>query len=179
MTERVPVSMVVNGAPAAGDIEPRRSLVEFLREDLGLVGTHVGCEHGVCGTCTVLMNGESVRSCLLFAVQANGAEIQTVEGLSTNGELHPLQEAFREKQGLQCGFCTPGMLLLALELLTENQSPTAAEVRQGIAGNLCRCTGYQFIIEAVLDAAGRMPVTTPGAGRGTGSDEEADHARGS
>ena len=158
MTERVPVSMVVNGVPAAAEVEPRRSLVEFLREDLGLVGAHVGCEHGVCGTCTVLMNGESVRSCLMFAVQANGAEIQTVEGLAANGELHPLQEAFREKQGLQCGFCTPAMLLLALELLGKNPRPTAAEVRTGIAGNLCRCTGYQFIVEAVLAAAERMPV---------------------
>jgi carbon-monoxide dehydrogenase small subunit len=158
MTERVALSMVVNGVPAAGEVEPRRSLVEFLREDLGMVGTHVGCEHGVCGTCTVLMNGESVRSCLMFAVQANGAEIQTVEGLAANGELHPLQEAFREKQGLQCGFCTPAMLLLALELLRENPRPTAAEVREGIAGNLCRCTGYQFIIEAVLSAAERMPI---------------------
>ncbi len=158
MTERVPVSMVVNGVPAAAEVEPRRSLVEFLREDLGLVGAHVGCEHGVCGTCTVLVNGESVRSCLMFAAQANGAEIQTVEALAANGELHPLQEAFREKQGLQCGFCTPAMLLLALELLGENPRPTAAEVRQGIAGNLCRCTGYQFIIEAVLAAADRMPI---------------------
>ena len=172
MTERISVSMVVNGVPTAAEVEPRRSLVEFLREDLGLVGTHVGCEHGVCGTCTVLMNGESVRSCLFFTVQANGAEIQTVEGLAANGELHPLQEAFREKQGLQCGFCTPGMLLVALELLSENPHPTAAEVRQGIAGNLCRCTGYQFIIEAVLDAADRMPVTTPGAGRGTGPESD-------
>jgi aerobic-type carbon monoxide dehydrogenase small subunit (CoxS/CutS family) len=158
MTERIPVSMVVNGVPTVAEVEPRRSLVEFLREDLGLVGAHVGCEHGVCGTCTVLMNGESVRSCLMFTVQANGAEIQTVEGLAANGELHPLQEAFREKQGLQCGFCTPAMLLLALELLGENPNPTAAEVRQGIAGNLCRCTGYQFIIEAVLAAAERVPI---------------------
>jgi len=150
--------MVVNGVPTAAEVEPRRSLVEFLREDLGLVGAHVGCEHGVCGTCTVLVDGESVRSCLMFAVQANGAEIQTVEGLSIDGELHPLQEAFREKQGLQCGFCTPAMLLLALELLGENPRPSAAEVRQGIAGNLCRCTGYQFIIEAVLAAAERMPI---------------------
>jgi len=158
MTERIPVSMVVNGVPTAAEVEPRRSLVEFLREDLGLVGAHVGCEHGVCGTCTVLVDGESVRSCLMFAVQANGAEIQTVEGLSIDGELHPLQEAFREKQGLQCGFCTPAMLLLALELLGENPRPSAAEVRQGIAGNLCRCTGYQFIIEAVLAGAERMPI---------------------
>ena len=161
MTVRIPVSMVVNGAAVAAEVEPRRSLVEFLREDLGLVGTHVGCEHGVCGTCTVLLNGETIRACLLFAVQANGAEIQTVEGLSTNSELHPLQQAFRDKQGLQCGFCTPGMLLLALEVLRENPHPTAAEVREGIAGNLCRCTGYQFIIEAVLAAAERMPAGQP------------------
>jgi len=161
MTVRIPVSMVVNGAAVAAEVEPRRSLVEFLREDLGLVGTHVGCEHGVCGTCTVLLNGETIRACLLFAVQANGAEIQTVEGLCTNGKFHPLQEAFRDKQGLQCGFCTPGMLLLALEVLRENPHPTAAEVREGIAGNLCRCTGYQFIIEAVLAAAERMPAGQP------------------
>lgn len=161
MIARIPVSMTVNAAPVAADVEPRRSLLEFLREDLGLVGAHMGCEHGVCGTCTVLMNGETVRSCLIFAAQANGAEIQTVEGLAAGAELHPIQEAFRQKQGLQCGFCTPGMLLLAVELLRENPRPTAAEVRQGIAGNLCRCTGYQFIIEAILDAAERMPVGQP------------------
>ena len=153
---RVPIEVTVNGVRHQAEVEPRRLLVDFLREDLNLVGTHIGCEHGVCGTCTVLLNGESVRSCITFAVQADGAEITTVESLATGASLHPLQEAFWEKQGLQCGYCTPGMLMRSLELLTENPRPSADEVREGIASNLCRCTGYQFIIEAVLDAAERM-----------------------
>ena len=156
MSEPHRVSLVVNGSRREAEVESRRLLVDFLREDLRLVGTHVGCEHGVCGTCTVLMNGESIRSCLTFAVQADGAEITTVEGLSSPGRMHPLQEAFWEKQGLQCGFCTPGMLLRALEILRENPSPTPEQVREGIASNLCRCTGYQFIVEAILEAAERM-----------------------
>jgi aerobic carbon-monoxide dehydrogenase small subunit len=156
--KRVPIEVTVNGVRRQAEVEPRRLLVDFLREDLNLVGTHIGCEHGVCGTCTVLMNGESVRSCITFAVQADGAEITTVESLATGASLHPLQEAFWEKQGLQCGYCTPGMLMRSLELLTENPDPSADEVREGIASNLCRCTGYQFIIEAVLDAAERMRV---------------------
>ena len=155
---RVPIEVTVNGVRRQAEVEPRRLLVDFLREDLNLVGTHIGCEHGVCGTCTVLMNGESVRACITFAVQADGAEITTVESLATGASLHPLQEAFWEKQGLQCGYCTPGMLMRSLELLTENPEPSADEVREGIASNLCRCTGYQFIIEAVLDAADRMRV---------------------
>jgi carbon-monoxide dehydrogenase small subunit len=153
---RVGIELKVNGVHRQAEVEPRRLLVDFLREDLNLVGTHIGCEHGVCGTCTVLMNGESVRSCIMFAVQADGAEITTVEALATGPSLHPLQEAFWEKQGLQCGYCTPGMLMRSLELLTENPQPSADEVREGIASNLCRCTGYQFIIEAVLDGAERM-----------------------
>jgi aerobic-type carbon monoxide dehydrogenase small subunit (CoxS/CutS family) len=132
--------------------------VDLLREDLGLTGTHIGCEHGVCGTCTVLLNGESVRSCLLFAVQADGAEIMTVEGLSRGDRLHPLQEAFRETQGLQCGFCTPGMLLTAYELLRDNATPSEDEIREAISANLCRCTGYQGIVEAVQLAAERRAV---------------------
>jgi aerobic-type carbon monoxide dehydrogenase small subunit (CoxS/CutS family) len=155
---RVPIEVTVNGVRRQAEVEPRRLLVDFLREDLNLVGTHIGCEHGVCGTCTVLMNGESVRACITFAVQADGAEITTVESLASGASLHPLQEAFWEKQGLQCGYCTPGMLMRSLELLTENPEPSADEVREGIASNLCRCTGYQFIIEAVLDAADRMRV---------------------
>ena len=154
----VPIEVTVNGVRRQAEVEPRRLLVDFLREDLNLVGTHIGCEHGVCGTCTVLMNGESVRACITFAVQADGAEITTVESLASGASLHPLQEAFWEKQGLQCGYCTPGMLMRSLELLTENPQPSADEVREGIASNLCRCTGYQFIIEAVLDAADRMRV---------------------
>jgi carbon-monoxide dehydrogenase small subunit len=156
MSERIPIRVTVNGVEHAAEVESRTSLVDFLREELGLVGAHVGCEHGVCGACTVLLNGQSVRGCLMLAVQANGAELQTVETLASNGQLHPLQEAFWEKQALQCGFCTPGILLRALELLRENPDPSPEEVRHGIASNLCRCTGYQFIVEAVLDAAERM-----------------------
>jgi carbon-monoxide dehydrogenase small subunit len=165
----VRIAATVNGVRYERAVEPRLLLVDWLREDLELVGTHIGCEHGVCGTCTVLLNGESIRSCITFAVQADGAEITTVEGLADNGTMHPLQEAFWEKQGLQCGYCTPGMLLRAHEILTENPQPTEAEVREGLASNLCRCTGYTFIIESVLDAAERMgngaATTAPGDGR--------------
>lgn len=153
----IPISLMVNGEPCAGSVEPRRSLADFLRQDLGLTGTHVGCEHGVCGACTVLVDGRTVRSCLLFAVQANGHEVMTIEGLAPNDDaLHPLQQAFREHHALQCGFCTPGMLLTALELLRDNPAPTEHEVRQGLAGNLCMCTGYVNIVRAVLAAAGTM-----------------------
>ena len=156
MGERHRVSLTVNGVPRDQEVEPRRLLVDFLREDLGLKGTHIGCEHGVCGTCTVLMNGESVRSCITLAVQATGTEITTVEGLAQGARLHPLQEAFWEQQGLQCGYCTPGMLLRSLEFLRENPNPTAEEARLAIASNLCRCTGYQTIVDAVMDAAERL-----------------------
>jgi len=156
MSDRHHLTLTVNGKRLEAEVEARRLLVDFLREDLGLAGTHIGCEHGVCGTCTVLMNGETIRSCLTFAVQAAGAEIMTVEGLAADGQLHPLQEAFWEKQGLQCGYCTPGMLMRAYEILSENPKPTVEEAREGIASNLCRCTGYQFIVEALLDAAERM-----------------------
>jgi len=149
------IATTVNGVRYERDVEPRTLLVDFIREDLDLVGTHIGCEHGVCGTCTVLMNGETIRSCITFAVQADGQEITTVEALA-NGEMHPLQEAFWEKQGLQCGYCTPGMLLRASEILAENPDPTREEVKAGLASNLCRCTGYAFIVDAVLDAAERM-----------------------
>jgi carbon-monoxide dehydrogenase small subunit len=159
------ISVVVNGAGHEAEVEPRQSLAGFLREDLGLVGTHIGCEHGVCGTCTVLLGGKSVRSCLMLAVQANGAEITTVEGLARGSEMHPLQDAFWEKQGLQCGYCTPGMLMLAHELLQNDPAPTPEQVRECVAGNLCRCTGYQYIVEAVLAASEQMRGAALGEGQ--------------
>jgi carbon-monoxide dehydrogenase small subunit len=158
-SETCTISLTVNGRPQVADVEPRRLLVDFLREDLGLIGTHIGCEQGVCGTCTVLLNGASIRSCITFAVQADGGEVSTVEGLASNGELHPLQDEFSDKQGLQCGYCTPGMLMRAREILAQNPDPTPEQVRAAIASNLCRCTGYQFIAEAVLAAAARMRET--------------------
>lgn len=154
MAKNISISFTVNGTPSTGTVEPRLSLVDFLRYELGLTGTHVGCEHGVCGACTVLVNGQTVRSCLLFAVQANGTEVTTIEGLATEGGLHPLQQAFQEHHALQCGFCTPGMILAALELLRTTPSPTEEEIRVGLAGNLCMCTGYVNIVRAV-DAAAR------------------------
>ena len=147
----------VNGERLELEVEPRRLLADVLREDAHLFGTHLGCEHGVCGACTVLVDGEPVRSCLMLAVQADGADITTVEGLSANGGLHPLQEAFREHHALQCGFCTPGFLLTALHLLRERPDvDDEAEIREALAGNLCRCTGYSNIIDAVRYCAGRM-----------------------
>jgi len=154
------VEITVNGLTYNKQVEPRRLLSDFLREDLDLRGTHVGCEHGICGACTVLMNGHTVRSCLMFAVQANGAQITTIEGLAKNGELHPLQEGFWENHGLQCGFCTPGFLLSACELLERNPDPTEQEVRVGLSGNMCRCTGYQGIVESVLAAAEKMKASS-------------------
>jgi aerobic-type carbon monoxide dehydrogenase small subunit (CoxS/CutS family) len=153
MTDLHPITLTVNGREYTVAVEPRRLLVDVLRDDFGLTGTHIGCEHGVCGTCTVLLDGASVRSCITLAVQADGAEIRTVEGLADGATLHPLQEEFWDKQGLQCGYCTPGMLLRACELLEQTPDPTAEQVREGIASNLCRCTGYQYIVEAVLAAA--------------------------
>jgi aerobic-type carbon monoxide dehydrogenase small subunit (CoxS/CutS family) len=156
MSESLPVRLTVNGVPCEGRCPPRKLLVDFLREDLGLTGTHVGCEHGICGACTVLVDGEAARSCLMLAVQADGARVTTVEGLATaDGALHPLQEAFREHHGLQCGFCTPGMLLTALDLLRVRPDPSEAEVREGLSAVLCRCTGYHGIVEAVRAAARR------------------------
>ncbi len=149
----VAVSLTVNGALREGRCPPRKLLVDFLREDLGLTGTHVGCEHGICGACTILVNGEAARSCLMLAVQADGAEIMTIEGLMKDGVLHPLQEAFRQHHGLQCGFCTPGMLLTALDLLRVKPDPSEAEVREGLSAVLCRCTGYHGIVKAVQAAA--------------------------
>ncbi len=153
MPDTVPIHLTVNGQPREGRCEPRRLLVDFLREDLQLTGTHVGCEHGVCGACTVLFNGEAARSCLMLAIQADGAELTTVEGLATGGRLHPLQEAFRAHHALQCGFCTPGMLLTAVDLLRVNPDPGEDDIRHGLSAVLCRCTGYQNIIAAVAAAA--------------------------
>jgi carbon-monoxide dehydrogenase small subunit len=137
-------------------VEHRKLLSDFIRQDLGLTGTHVGCEHGACGACTILVEGEPVKSCLMLAVQADGAEILTVEGLAQGGKLHPLQQAFHEQHALQCGFCTPGMLMSALSLLQENPDPTEEDVKEGLEGNLCRCTGYYNIVAAVLAAASQM-----------------------
>ena len=148
------VRLRVNGTEHERSVEVRQSLADFLRDDLDLTGTHVGCEHGVCGACTVLLEGEPVRSCLLLAVQADGASVTTVEGLADGERLHPLQQAFWDHHGLQCGFCTPGILLTAKALLEENPHPSEEEIREAISGNLCRCTGYQFIVEAIRAAAG-------------------------
>jgi aerobic-type carbon monoxide dehydrogenase small subunit (CoxS/CutS family) len=163
-----PVRLVVNGQPRAGAAEARTSLADFLRDDLGLTGTHVGCEHGVCGACTVLLEGESVRACLMLAVQAEGRNIMTIEGLAgadsslagpgpagagTDDALHPIQQAFMDKHGLQCGFCTPGIVLSVEAFLRDTPSPSHEEIREMLAGNLCRCTGYHFIVEAIAEAA--------------------------
>src|SRR5712691_6356729 len=156
MPDKQDIALTVNGARYTGTVEPRRSLVDFLRGDLGLTGTHVGCEHGVGGACTILMNGQSVRSCLLFAVQADGAELTTIEGVAEGKELHPIQKAFKQHHGLQCGFCTPAMILSTLELLRDNPLPTEDEIRIGLSGNLCMCTGYVNIIRAVKAAAETM-----------------------
>jgi carbon-monoxide dehydrogenase small subunit len=149
----IPIGLKVNGTRFERAVEPRRLLADFLREDLGLKATHVGCEHGVCGTCTVLVNGESVRACLTFAVQADGCEVRTADGLAQGGKLSALQQGFWEKHGLQCGFCTPGMLMVATELLERNPRPTKAEIEEAISANLCRCTGYYTIVESVQRAA--------------------------
>jgi aerobic carbon-monoxide dehydrogenase small subunit len=156
MSEKISITAIINGAKCTATVEPRRSLVDFLRHDLGLVGTHVGCEHGVCGACTVLLDGRTVRSCLLFAAQADGSEVTTIEGIGTAEALHPLQLAFQQHHALQCGFCTPGMILAALELLRDNSDPSDEEIRAGISGNLCMCTGYVNIVRAVRAAAGRF-----------------------
>ncbi len=158
MPDKVAIRLTVNGVAREGWAEPRKLLVDFLREDLGLTGTHVGCEHGICGSCTVLLGGEAMRACLMFAVQADGTELRTVEGLATGGELHPLQEAFRQHHGLQCGFCTPGFLMTACDLLEHEPADTLDEqaIRVALSGNLCRCTGYQSIIESVQAVAEQL-----------------------
>ena len=154
MTEKITVKLTANGAAREASAEPRKTLADFLREDLGLTGTHLGCEHGVCGACTVIVDGEAVRSCLMLAVQADGATVTTIEGLSDNGELNPLQEAMRDSHGFQCGFCTPGFMMQITALLSENASPSEDEIRETLSGNICRCTGYESILNGVLRAAG-------------------------
>ena len=156
MTATVAVSFTVNGAARTVQVEPRRSLADALREECGLTGTHLGCEHGVCGACTILADGEPVRACLMFAVQADGMALRTVEGLSDGDTLHPLQQAFWDHHGLQCGFCTPGFLMLAVGLLEREPAIGEAELRTALSANLCRCTGYQNIVKAVLAAASAM-----------------------
>ncbi|MCH7582429.1 MAG: (2Fe-2S)-binding protein [Acidobacteria bacterium] len=150
------VSMTVNGREVSGDVEPRTLLVHFLREDQRLTGTHVGCETGYCGACTIHLDGKAVKSCTILAVQVDGANIMTIEGLASNGNLHPVQEGFWERHGLQCGFCTPGMIMAAVSLLEDNANPTEDEIRHGIEGNLCRCTGYHNIVRAVEYAGAKM-----------------------
>jgi carbon-monoxide dehydrogenase small subunit len=157
MAKKIRVHVTVNGVEHEAEIEPRVLLVHFIRDVLGLTGTHIGCDTTNCGACTVLFGGKPVKSCTLFAVQADGEKIRTIEGLAENGKLHPLQEGFREEHGLQCGFCTPGMILSAHALLEKNPHPSEQEIRWGISGNLCRCTGYQNIVKAVQHAASRLP----------------------
>jgi carbon-monoxide dehydrogenase small subunit len=156
MSDLYQLTVTVNGKEYQRSLEPRMLLSDFLRHDLGLSGTHVGCEHGVCGACTVLFDGQPIRSCLMFAVQTDGHKIDTVEGLGSLENLHPIQESFREAHGLQCGFCTPGILMTLVPFLEENSEPTEQEIRHAISGNLCRCTGYQYIVDAVKIAAEQM-----------------------
>ena len=148
------ISLILNGREVTETVEPRMHLADFLRHRLGLTGTHLGCEHGVCGACTINVNGDAIRSCLMFAVQANGRNVTTIEGIAGSGKnLHPIQEAFRNQHGLQCGFCTPGMVITLEAFLKQNPDPTEFEIRQAISGNICRCTGYQSIVAATLEAA--------------------------
>jgi carbon-monoxide dehydrogenase small subunit len=152
----VEITVTVNGTTHTDDVEPRTLLVHYIREQAGLTGTNIGCDTSSCGACTIHMNGESVKSCTVLAVQADGADITTIEGLATDGQLHPMQQAFMEHHGLQCGYCTPGMVMAATSLLKENPAPSEREVREGLEGNLCRCTGYHNIVQAVLAAAGQQ-----------------------
>jgi len=156
MTEPLDIQLTVNGAARQAQAEPRKTLADFLREDLGLTGTHLGCEHGVCGACTVLVDGDPVRSCLMLAVQARGTTITTIEGLATDGQMNPLQEAMRDSHSFQCGFCTPGFMMQVTALLADNPSPTEAEIRETLSGNICRCTGYESILNGVLRATGAL-----------------------
>jgi aerobic-type carbon monoxide dehydrogenase small subunit (CoxS/CutS family) len=160
----IEIDVTVNGVERHGATEARKTLADFLRDDLGLTGTHVGCEHGVCGACTVLVDDEPVRSCLMFAVQAQGRTVRTIEGLATDGALNPLQEALWASHSFQCGFCTPGFVMQMTALLEENPSPDEAEIREALSGNICRCTGYQSIVAGVLRAAGREPAAARGHG---------------
>jgi carbon-monoxide dehydrogenase small subunit len=158
------ISLVVNGAPKQLDVEPRRLLVQVLREDLGLTGTHIGCDTSQCGACTVQMDGMAVKSCTVLAVQADGSDVKTIEGMATGDDLHPLQTAFWEKHGLQCGFCTPGMIMAAADLLANNADPSEGEIRHAIEGNICRCTGYHNIVAAIKEAASTMSSAAAPAG---------------
>jgi len=153
MTAAIAIALTVNGEPVAAEVKPRLNLADFLRDDLGLTGTHVGCEHGVCGACTVRLDGEIVRACLTLAVQADGCAVETIEGLSDSGEIADLQNAFRDRNALQCGYCTPGMLITAQDLLRQKPQPDRAEIREHLAGNYCRCTGYHAIVDAVESTA--------------------------
>jgi carbon-monoxide dehydrogenase small subunit len=155
MAGRVPITVTVNGQLHAGDVEPRQLLVHFLRDTLGLTGTHVGCDTSNCGACTVHLDGDAVKSCTVLAVQSDGSEVTTIEGMGSEGDLHPMQEAFWANHGLQCGYCTPGMIMAGADLIAKNPSPTEEEVREALAGNLCRCTGYHNIVKAVMSAAGQ------------------------
>ena len=150
------ISITVNGTQHTSDVEPRQLLVEYIRDTLNLTGTHVGCDTSGCGACTVILNGSAVKSCTIFAVQADGGEVTTVEGLASNGDLHPIQEGFWEMHGLQCGFCTPGMIMSSVDLLAKNPNPSEEEIRNGLSGNFCRCTGYHNIVKAVQYAADKM-----------------------
>jgi carbon-monoxide dehydrogenase small subunit len=154
MANPVNVTITVNGKAQSDEVEPRLLLVHYLRERLGLTGTHIGCDTTQCGACTVLVDGVSAKSCTIFAAQADGSDVQTIEGIATDGQLHAMQEAFWEEHGLQCGYCTPGMIMAGINLLNENPSPTEQEIREGIEGNFCRCTGYQHIVNAIQRAAG-------------------------
>jgi len=156
MVQKIHVKIIINGEPYEADIEPRLLLVHFIRDIAGLTGTHIGCDTTNCGACTVILDGKAIKSCTMFAVQANGKEIITIEGLAKDGKLHPIQEGFWVKHGLQCGYCTPGMIMAAYQLLKRNPNPTEEEIRWGISGNLCRCTGYQNIVEAIKYAAAKM-----------------------
>jgi len=163
MTDKADITLTINGQAHAISVEPRKTLVDAIREECGQTGTHIGCEHGVCGTCTIILDGEAIRACLMFAIQADGRQIRTVEGLANGEELHPLQQAFIDHHGLQCGFCTPGFLMLATAFLRDHPSPSDEEIREAMASNLCRCTGYQNILRAVRLAADAVadPSTEP------------------
>ena len=154
------ISFLVNGSPHSGEVEPRMLLADYLRENLALTGTHIGCDTSSCGTCTVHVDGKAVKSCTLLAVQADGCEITTVEGLANNDQLHPIQEGFKEEHGLQCGFCTPGMMMTAADLLKQNPDPSEHEIREALEGNFCRCTGYHNIVKSIQYAANKMNAAT-------------------
>jgi aerobic-type carbon monoxide dehydrogenase small subunit (CoxS/CutS family) len=176
MTAKRAIRLTVNGRAYERSIVVRMTLADFLREELNLTGTHLGCEHGICGACTILFDGEAVRSCLLLAVQADGAQLTTIEGLAQGDTLHPLQQAFHEHHALQCGFCTPGFLMSTLAFLQETPNPTAAQVREAISGNICRCTGYEPIVQAVLQASSPPPpgLSCPSPSTGEGRDGRSD-----